>query len=71
MDDVFDLFGDPVLVGLGKRGRSQHIHAQETHNKFKLLVALGRIVPMMAAALGVTGNALHRIYSRTRHGRRR
>lgn len=37
----FDLLGDPIPEGFGKRGRPEHIPTVENRNKVRLLLALG------------------------------
>lgn len=40
-EDVFDLFGNPVRAGKGKRGRPSFEVTERNRNKVKLLLAMG------------------------------
>jgi hypothetical protein len=62
MDPIFDLFGDPVPEGWGKRGRPAHIATQQNRNKVTMLVAFGWSNERIARALGITPPTLRRNY---------
>lgn len=62
MDKIFDLFGDPVPEGHGKRGRPPHVATNENRNKVKLLLALGWNNERIASALFITLPTLRRYY---------
>jgi hypothetical protein len=62
MDQIFDLFGDPVPENKGKRGRPQHIPTQENRNKVSMLLAMGRSNERIANALNVTLPTLRKHY---------
>ncbi len=64
MSEVFDLFGDPVPEGWGRRGRPQHIATLENRNKVKMLLALGWNNERIARAIGITPPTLRRNYFR-------
>lgn len=58
----FDLFGEPVPPGRGKRGRPAHVRTQESSNKFNLLAATGSGLEEIAAVLGVSMPTLRKHY---------
>src|SRR5262249_1997180 len=62
MDQIFDLFGDPVPANWGQRGRPEHIPTQQNRNRVSMLVALGWTNPRIAAALFVTLPTLRKHY---------
>jgi hypothetical protein len=62
MDEIFDLFGDPVPSNWGGRGRPQHIPTQQNRNRVSMLVALGWSNKRIAAALYVTLPTLRKHY---------
>jgi hypothetical protein len=64
MSGIFDLFGDPVPEGWGRRGRPQHIATQENRNKCSMLLALGWNNERIARALGITAPTLRKNYFR-------
>jgi hypothetical protein len=62
MSEIFDLFGDPVPVNWGGRGRPAHIPTQEYRNKVKLLLAFGWNNERIARALAITLPTLRKHY---------
>lgn len=64
MDGNFDLLGDPIPEGFGKRGRPPHIATNQNRCKVMLLLAIGRKSGDIAAALGVTEPTLRKHYFR-------
>lgn len=64
MDVEFDLLGDPIPPGHGRRGRPQHVPTAENRSKIMLLQAMGWPSERMANALGITPKTLRRHYSR-------
>lgn len=62
MDQIFDLFGDPVPTNWGGRGRPQHIPTVEYRNKVKLLLAFGWSNGRIANALAITEPTLRKHY---------
>lgn len=64
MASDFDLLGDPIPEGWGRRGRPAHIPTQENRCKVMLLLAQGRPSDRIAAALGITAKTLRKHYSR-------
>jgi hypothetical protein len=62
MDQILDLFGDPVPAGWGQRGRPEHIPTQQNRNRVSMLVALGWSNKRIAAALIVTLPTLRKHY---------
>lgn len=61
-DEEFDLFGDPVRLPNGKRGRPAHVACQKNRNKVIMLLALGWSNERIAAALHVSQPTLRRHY---------
>lgn len=61
-DDVFDLFGNPVRLGKGKRGRPPFEVTERIHNKVKLLLALGWSNDRVANAIEVSLATLKRYF---------
>jgi hypothetical protein len=64
MTQTFDLFGDLVPEGWGKRGRPQHIATLENRNKVNMLLAFGWNNERIARALGITAPTLRKNYFR-------
>ena len=62
MDPNFDLFGNPVRDGLGKRGRPPYEPTDKDRNKIKLLLALGWSTIRMANAIGVSPATVKRYF---------
>jgi hypothetical protein len=62
MDQIFDLFGDPVPANWGQRGRPEHVATQQNRNRVSMLVALGWSNKRIAAALFVTLPTLRKHY---------
>jgi hypothetical protein len=62
MDEILDLFGDPVPANWGQRGRPEHIPTQKNRNRVSMLVALGWSNKRIAAALFVTLPTLRKHY---------
>ncbi len=60
----FDLVGDPIPEGWGKRGRPAHIPTHENHNRISRLLAFRRANRRISQALRITGAALRRYYFR-------
>jgi len=60
-----DLFGDPVRLPNGKRGRPAHVASQKNHNKVMMLCALGWSQERIANALHISVPTLTRYYSST------
>lgn len=51
MEEVFDLFGNPVEAGSGKPGRPRKVATPEDRNKVKMLLAVGWSNERIAAVL--------------------
>ena len=62
MDQIFDLFGDPVPANWGQRGRPEHIASQKNRNRVSMLVAWGWSNARIAAALYITQPTLRKHY---------
>lgn len=62
MSQNFDLLGDPIPEGWGKRGRPAHIATVKNRNKVILLLALGWTNARIASALGITQPTLRKNY---------
>lgn len=60
---MVDLFGDPVPLNRGRRGRPEHIPTSENVNKVRMLLALGWASKRIATALGVTQPTLRKHYN--------
>ena len=60
----FDLFGDPVPDGWGKRGRPEHVPTLQSRNKVIMLLALGWSNERIAKALYITSPTLRKNYGR-------
>lgn len=61
-DDVFDLFGNPVRPGKGKRGRPRFEVTERNLNKVKLLLAAGWSNDRIAAAIDCSLATLKRYF---------
>lgn len=64
MDEKFDLFGDPISEGHGKRGRPAHVATDKNRNKVSMLLALGWSNERIAKAVGITAPTLRKVYFR-------
>lgn len=64
MSENFDLLGDPIPEGHGKRGRPTHIATTKNRNKVMMLLALGWSTSRIAHALGITPPTLRKNYFR-------
>lgn len=62
MSTNFDLLGDPIPEGWGKRGRPPHIATEKNRNKVMLLLAMGWSNSRIANALGITQPTLRKNY---------
>lgn len=62
MDQILDLFGDPVPANWGQRGRPEHIPTQQNRNRVSMLVALGWGNGRIAAAMFLTVPTLRKHY---------
>jgi hypothetical protein len=62
MDQIFDLFGDPVPANWGQRGRPEHVATQQNRNRVSMLVALGWSNKRIAAAMFITLPTLRKHY---------
>jgi len=62
MDEIFDLFGDPVRANFGGRGRPAHLRTQENRNKVSMLLALGWSNARIANALRISEPTLTKHY---------
>lgn len=58
----FDLFGDPVRLPNGKRGRPAHVPNQKNRNKIIVLLALGWSNERIAGAMHISQPTLRRYY---------
>lgn len=61
-EEVFDLFGNPVRPGKGKRGRPPFEVTERNLNKVKLLLALGWSNDRVAGAIEVSLATLKRYF---------
>lgn len=61
-DEQFDLFGDPVRMPSGKRGRPAHQPTQKMRNKVMVLLALGWSNERIANAIHCSVPTLRRHY---------
>lgn len=59
-DEIFDLFGQPVRSGVGRRGRPPFVPTERDRNKIKLLLALGWSIERMANGIGVSSATVKR-----------
>lgn len=65
MDEVyFDLLGDPIPEGHGKRGRPTHQPSDEKRRLVIALAAFDKKLDQIASALGITQKTLRKHYSR-------
>jgi hypothetical protein len=64
MDERFDLFGDPISEGHGRRGRPAHMWTLKNSNKVKMLLAFGWSTDRIAKAVGITAPTLRKVYFR-------
>jgi hypothetical protein len=64
VEQDFDLLGDPIPEGFGKRGRPQHIPTQENRSKVIVLMAVGWPDQRIANALAITPPTLRKHYFR-------
>lgn len=60
----FDLLGDPIPEGFGKRGRPPHVPSDEKRKLVIALAAFDKTKAQIAAALGVTQKTLAKYYFR-------
>jgi hypothetical protein len=60
----FDLLGDPIPPGLGRRGRPPHLVTDENRRKVMVLAAFDRNEEQIAAALSITPPTLRKHYFR-------
>jgi len=60
----FDLLGDPIPDGFGKRGRPPHLVTAENRRKVMVLAAFDKNEMQIAAALGISGPTLRKHYFR-------
>lgn len=58
----FDLLGDPIPEGWGRRGRPQHLPTQENRSKIRLLLGFGWTDERIARALRITRPTLRKHY---------
>lgn len=58
----FDLFGNPIPEGKGKRGRPAHVPTLEMSNRVKMLLAMGWTNERIARACNVTTPTLRKHY---------
>lgn len=59
---VLDLFGDPVPLNRGGKGRPAHVATAENRAKVTLLLATGRKPIEVAGAMGITQPTLYKHY---------
>lgn len=62
MDEILDLFGDPVRANFGGRGRPSHLRTQENRNKVSMLLAFGWSNARIASALRISEPTLTKHY---------
>ncbi|CDN52524.1 Resolvase helix-turn-helix domain protein [Neorhizobium galegae bv. officinalis bv. officinalis str. HAMBI 1141] len=62
MNTNFDLLGDPIPEGWGKRGRPPHVATEKNRNKVMLLLAMGWSISRIANAIGITQPTLRKNY---------
>lgn len=60
----FDLLGDPIPEGHGRRGRPPHMPTDENRRKVMLLAAFDKNEEQIAAALSITPPTLRKHYFR-------
>ncbi len=63
MSTEFDLFGQPVREGFGRKGRPPYSPSEKDRNKVKLLLALGWSIARIGNSLGVSGKTIQRYFS--------
>ncbi|AZN72751.1 helix-turn-helix domain-containing protein [Georhizobium profundi] len=63
-EPAFDLLGDPIPEGFGKKGRPPHIPTEKNRSKIILLLAQGWTDPRIAGALGISLPTLRKHYFR-------
>lgn len=61
---IFDLLGDPIPPGFGKRGRPPHVVTDRKRQICVALLAFGKTEDDVAAALSITGPTLRKHYFR-------
>lgn len=59
---LVDLFGDPVPVNRGKKGRPQHVPTAENRAFVTMMLAVGEKVDTIAIGLGITLPTLRKHY---------
>lgn len=64
MDVTFDLLGDPIPEGFGKRGRPPHVPTDEKRLKVRVLLAFTGDEDDVAAGLGISIPTLRKHYFR-------
>lgn len=64
MSQFFDLLGDPIPEGWGKRGRPAHVATDEKRRLVKQLLAFEWTLERIAAALSITPPTLRKNYFR-------
>lgn len=64
MSGDFDLLGDPIPEGFGRRGRPQHLPTERNRNKVMMLLAFGWVDDRIARALSITRPTLRKHYFR-------
>jgi len=64
MDVEFDLLGDPIPEGFGRRGRPPHTPTDEKRRIVIQLLAFGKSVEFISAALSITPPTLRKNYFR-------
>lgn len=61
-ETAFDLFGEPIPRGRGRRGRPEHVPCKQNVNKIMLLLAQGWTNERIAGAIGISIPTLKRHY---------
>ncbi|WP_196258580.1 sigma-70 region 4 domain-containing protein [Pelagibacterium limicola] len=64
MGQDFDLLGDPIPEGFGKRGRPPHVPTEEKRKIVMMLQAFDWSIERIAAALSITPPTLRKNYFR-------
>lgn len=64
MEQILDMFGDPVPEYRDPRGRPEHVPTQEKRNLIIQLLAFGWTMKRIAGAIGLTEKTLRKHYSR-------
>ncbi|MCB1476620.1 MAG: helix-turn-helix domain-containing protein [Rhodobiaceae bacterium] len=62
MQPNFDLFGNEVREGFGRRGRPPYVPTEKDRNRIKLLLALGWSIERMANAISVSPATVKRYF---------